>query len=301
MSWFGIGLPSDLAPLCDRDLFLAWSRHAEEFGFHTAAVIDKMDYDLWDPLTALAGASAVTERIRLATVLLQLPNRNAVEVAKRAAVVDQLSGGRLDLGVGLGGHAEDYLVVGAEYRGRGPRIAEQVEQIRTIWSSARMATRAVGRCGPAPIQVPGPPLWMGGWSDIAVERAAKIADGFVTGIGDPRRTAVMARQARALAAANGRSEFACIALAYVAIDGVGDTQNYRSIARYYGGDADREQWIVSGSAASVGERLLAMTEGFDGVIALPVVADLDFVAALAAALEFKQEAATCSPASSSST
>lgn len=301
MTWFGIGLPSDLPPLCDRELFLTWTRRAEECGFHTAAVIDKMDYDLWDPLTALAGAATVTERIRLATVLLQLPNRNAVEVAKRAAVVDQLSGGRLDLGVGLGGHAADYLVVGADYRGRGPRIAEQVEQLRTIWTVARKADRAVGRCGPAPVQVPGPPLWMGGWSDVAVERAAEIADGFVTGIGDPRRTAALAGRARSLAIAHGRTGFACIALAYVVIDGVGDAENYRSIVRYYGGDADREQWIVGGPAGSVAERLQAMGDGFDGVIALPLVADVDFVPALAAALELDQEATACSPTSSSST
>lgn len=287
MTWFGIGLPSDLPPLCDRALFLAWTRQAEECGFRTAAVIDKMNYDLWDPLTALAAAAAVTERIRLATVVLQLPNRNAIEVAKRAAVVDQLSAGRLDLGVGLGGHRDDYDVVGAEYRGRGPRLAEHIEQIRALWSDAAQASETEGRCGPAPIQRPGPPVWIGGWSDVAVERAVALADGFVTGVGDPERTAYLAGRARELAAANGRADFACVAVVYVRFGAtrVPESSGYRSIVRYYGGDGEREQWVVSGCADSVAQRLHELgRNGFDGVIALPTEPRLELVPELAGAL-----------------
>jgi alkanesulfonate monooxygenase SsuD/methylene tetrahydromethanopterin reductase-like flavin-dependent oxidoreductase (luciferase family) len=92
-----------LAHETDRKLMLDWARLADEAGFHVLGTIDKPNFDSWDPLVTLAGAAAVTERARLATAILQLPNRNEVLVAKQAAVVDQLSGGRLDLGIAQGG------------------------------------------------------------------------------------------------------------------------------------------------------------------------------------------------------
>jgi alkanesulfonate monooxygenase SsuD/methylene tetrahydromethanopterin reductase-like flavin-dependent oxidoreductase (luciferase family) len=288
MTWYGVGLPSDLAPHCDRDLFTSWAIRAEECNFHTVAVIDKMNYDLWDPLTALAGAATITSRVRLATVVLQLPNRNAVEVAKRAAVVDQLSGGRLDLGVGLGGHHDDYAVVGAEYRGRGAAMARQIGRIREVWQEAAKATVDEGRCGPPPVQRPGPPIWIGAWSQPAVERAARIADGFVSGVGDPDQTVALAGRARDLARASGNTQFSCIAVAYVSLDelpGAGTSGGYRSIARYYGGDGEREKWVMSGSSKSVADRLAWLgAAGFDGVIALPLVPDIRFVETMAGAL-----------------
>jgi hypothetical protein len=99
----GIGLPNTMAHETDRKLMLDWARLADEAGFHVLGTIDKPNFDSWDPLVTLAGAAAVTERARLATAILQLPNRNEVLVAKQAAVVDQLSGGRLDLGIAQGG------------------------------------------------------------------------------------------------------------------------------------------------------------------------------------------------------
>jgi alkanesulfonate monooxygenase SsuD/methylene tetrahydromethanopterin reductase-like flavin-dependent oxidoreductase (luciferase family) len=79
----GIGLPNTLAPEVDRRLLLDWARLADEAGFHCLGTIDKPNYDSWDPLVSLAGAAGVTERIGLATTILQLPNRNEVLVASR--------------------------------------------------------------------------------------------------------------------------------------------------------------------------------------------------------------------------
>lgn len=90
----GIGLPNTMAHETDRTLMLEWARLADEAGFHVLGTIDKPNYDSWDPLATLAGVAGVTERIRLATTILQLPPRNEVLVAKQAAVVDRLSGGR---------------------------------------------------------------------------------------------------------------------------------------------------------------------------------------------------------------
>ena len=99
----GIGLPNTMAHEASRELMLDWARLADEAGFHTLGTIDKPNYDSWEPLITLAGVAGVTERIGLATTILQLPPRNEVLVAKQAAVVDQLSGGRLTLGIAQGG------------------------------------------------------------------------------------------------------------------------------------------------------------------------------------------------------
>src|SRR2546421_9706521 len=97
-----IGLPNTLVPELNRGLFLDWCRVADQAGFHALGTIDRPSYDSWEPLVSLAAAAAVTERVRLATTVLQMPNRQEVLVAKQAAVIDRLSGGRLDLGIGIG-------------------------------------------------------------------------------------------------------------------------------------------------------------------------------------------------------
>ena len=81
----GIGLPNTLGYELDRRLFLEWARLADEAGFYVAGTIDKPNFDSWDPLVSLAAAATVTERILLATTILNLPNRNEVLIAKQAA------------------------------------------------------------------------------------------------------------------------------------------------------------------------------------------------------------------------
>src|SRR6266508_3242580 len=109
----GIGLPNTLVPDLNRGLFLDWARVADQAGFYSFGTIDRPSHDYWEPLAVLAAAAAVTERVRLGTTILQLPNRNEVLVAKQAAVIDRLSGGRLDLGLGIGWDDNDYKVLGA--------------------------------------------------------------------------------------------------------------------------------------------------------------------------------------------
>src|SRR6188472_1609139 len=164
----------------DRRLMLAWARLAEDAGFHVLGTIDKPNYDSWDPLATLAGVAAVTERIRLATTILQLPPRNEVLVAKQAAVIDQLSGGRLDLGLGQGGREDDFDVLGADFRGRGQRFEGQVGRIRELWRNARESDREHGVLGPPPVQEP-PPIWIGALQPTAIERAVRLGDGFIFG------------------------------------------------------------------------------------------------------------------------
>jgi len=128
----GIGLPESLPYGLSRTLLLDWARLADLAGFHTIAVRDRPCYDMWDPLLTLAAVAAVTERARLATTVLQLPIRNAIMVAKQAAVIDQLSDGRFDLGIGLGSRQDDYAVYGATMEHRITRYRDQVG--RDPWS-----------------------------------------------------------------------------------------------------------------------------------------------------------------------
>jgi alkanesulfonate monooxygenase SsuD/methylene tetrahydromethanopterin reductase-like flavin-dependent oxidoreductase (luciferase family) len=177
----GIGLPNTMAFETDRRLMLEWARRADEAGFDVLGTIDEPNFDSWDPLVTLAGAAGVTERARLATTILQLPPRNEVLVAKQAAVVDQLSGGRLVLGLAQGGREDDFEVFGAEFEGRSERFERQVARIREIWQTARESDRDHGVIGPPPVQEPGSPIWAGALQPKAVERAARVADGFIFG------------------------------------------------------------------------------------------------------------------------
>jgi alkanesulfonate monooxygenase SsuD/methylene tetrahydromethanopterin reductase-like flavin-dependent oxidoreductase (luciferase family) len=163
----GIGLPNTLPVETDGDMMLAWARLADQAGFHTLGTIDKPAYDSWDPLLTLAGVAAVTEKARLATSILQLPARNETLVAKQAAAVDRLSGGRLSLGVAQGGREDDFEVFGASFKGRSERFEQQVGRVREVWEAARSSDRDHGVTGPAPVQYPCP-VWIGAVQEKAI-------------------------------------------------------------------------------------------------------------------------------------
>src|SRR5215210_2774505 len=103
----GIGLPNAVRGV-DRRGILDWARAAEDAGFSSLGTIDRLVYPSYDPLIALAAAASVTERIRLVTDILIAPLRNTAVLAKQAANVQHLSGGRLVLGLAPGGREDDY-------------------------------------------------------------------------------------------------------------------------------------------------------------------------------------------------
>jgi alkanesulfonate monooxygenase SsuD/methylene tetrahydromethanopterin reductase-like flavin-dependent oxidoreductase (luciferase family) len=281
----GIGLPNTLPVETDRELMLAWARLADEAGFHTLATIDKPAYDSWDPLVTLAGVAGVTERARLATTILQLPNRNEVLVAKQAAVVDRLSGGRLDLGVAQGGRKDDFEVLGAPFAGRSERFEQQVGRLREVWKAARSSDRDHGVTGPAPLQDPCP-VWVGASQEKAMERAVRIGDGFVFGTSGVARMGELTPSLRERAAAYGKTELPIAGLAYV---GVGDDaeaaldEATRHIIRYYGRLwTDPEKLIHHGPAEKVADEVAAYADsGIDLLILFPQIPRLDQVEQLA--------------------
>ncbi|MDQ7029570.1 MAG: LLM class flavin-dependent oxidoreductase [Ardenticatenia bacterium] len=185
----GIGLPNTKHDITG-EIMVTWARKADEGPFTSLGVLDRMVYQSTEPLMTLAAVAGVTQRVRLAATIIAAPLRNTVLLAKQAATLDLLSGGRLVLGVALGARREDYEAVGAQYRGRARRFNEQLLTLRTFWEDHTAV-------GPRPVQSGGPPLLVGGMSDQTFARVARYADGYIHGGGPPRAFARAAQRARA--------------------------------------------------------------------------------------------------------
>ena len=281
----GIGLPNTMAHEVDRRLMLDWARLSDEAGFEVLGTIDKPNYDSWDPLVTLAGVAGVTERIGLATTILQLPPRNEVLVAKHAAVADQLSAGRLTLGLSQGGREDDYELLGAEFKGRSERFERQVNRIREIWEGARASDRDHGVLGPAPVQDPAPPIWVGASTPKAIERAARVADGFLFGTAGSEAMTERAPGVRDTFAEHGKPDATIAGLAYVAI---GDDpqealdEATHHVLRYYGRLwTEPENLIHHGPAEKIAEEVAAYADAVDVLIVVPQIPDLGQVEQLA--------------------
>ncbi|MCP2260689.1 Flavin-dependent oxidoreductase, luciferase family (includes alkanesulfonate monooxygenase SsuD and methylene tetrahydromethanopterin reductase) [Streptoalloteichus tenebrarius] len=181
----GIGLPNT-TPGADGSLLVDWARRADDGPFSSVAVLDRLVYDSLEPFTALAAAAAVTTRVRLATMIAIGPLRGAALLAKQAASVNALAGGRLTLGLAVGARRDDYEVAGVEHRGRGERLSAQLAYLR---GSGRD-----GRVRPSP---EGIEILVGGASGQAFTRMARYADGYAHGGGPPRAFASAATKALA--------------------------------------------------------------------------------------------------------
>jgi len=127
-------------------------------GFSTLGTIDRVVYDKYEPLMALAAAAAVTERIGLCTSVLLGPLRpNAAELAKQALSLNALSGGRFTLGIGLGGREDDYELSGIEMAGRGKRLDAMLERMQEIWADGEVGPSVAAARGWSSAAGPTPP------------------------------------------------------------------------------------------------------------------------------------------------
>ena len=124
----GIGLPSAI-PGRSPDLVAQWAERAEAAGFSSLGVLDRVNYAAFEPLVTLASAAAVTENIRLVTMVVIGPLHNPVLLARQAASLDALSGGRLTLGLGVGARVDDYEHADVRHRSRGKRLTEQLDLV----------------------------------------------------------------------------------------------------------------------------------------------------------------------------
>jgi probable F420-dependent oxidoreductase len=211
---FSVQLPTDRVQLPEEFGSAAavaeMARAAETAGFGAVFVTDHPIPDAeWlrtgghhtlDPFVLLSFVAAATERIRLQTHVLVLPYRNPFLVAKAAATLDVLSGGRVTLGVAAGYQEGEFAALGVPFDERNERADEAIPALRAAWSGERFELdgrgfRAAGNLAlPRPVQKPGPPIWVGGNSRRAIRRAVELGDGWLP-FPARRRLASIARTA----------------------------------------------------------------------------------------------------------
>ncbi len=236
----GIALPNAIPGATGAEL-TEWARRAEARGFSTLGTIDRIVYDNYEPLVALAAAAAVTERIGLSTTALLAPLRtNTVELAKQALSVNALSGGRLTLGVGLGAREDDYELSGVELKGRGGRFDAQLDEVRRIWAGDEVGP-ALGRS---------PRLIVAGHADVSFSRAARIGDGWIAAGSGPEEAAKGVDAVRAAWAEAGRDGAPHImALAYFSLGERAEQDVRENLMHYYAWLGDEVAGMIAGAAA----------------------------------------------------
>lgn len=165
---------------------------------------DPTGHDALDPLATLAFVAAAAPTLTLMTNVLILPYRNPFLTAKAAATVQMLSGGRLILGVGVGYQKAEFDALGVAFGKRGALMDEAIETIRLAWAGGAVVKHGLGFNAegnePRPVPRPAPPIWVGGGSTAAVERAARLGDGWAPFLTVPTNDArVMASAVTSLA------------------------------------------------------------------------------------------------------
>jgi alkanesulfonate monooxygenase SsuD/methylene tetrahydromethanopterin reductase-like flavin-dependent oxidoreductase (luciferase family) len=275
-----IGLPNAVPGTTGGQL-VEWARRADARGFSSLGTIDRIVYGNYEPLTALAAAAAVTERIGLCTSVLLGPLRvNAVELAKQALSLQALSGGRFTFGIGLGGRDDDYEVSGVGLDGRGRRLDAMLEQIKKVWAEHKIGPTIEGV----------PRLVLGGHAYASFARAARFAEGWIADGTGPEQFAEGAGKARDAWSAAGRDkEPRTMALAYFSLGDRADEEASAYLADYYAWlGKEIAEFIVAGAAkdAEAVKQFVTIYEGAgcDELILFPSSGDPDQVDLLADAV-----------------
>jgi alkanesulfonate monooxygenase SsuD/methylene tetrahydromethanopterin reductase-like flavin-dependent oxidoreductase (luciferase family) len=282
----GIGLPSTI-PGVEGKQVVEWARRADSTRFSCLGTLDRLVYAGYDPLPALGAAAAVTERIRLTTDILIVPYRlSAAVLAKQAATVHHLSGGRLELGVAIGAREDDYEAAGVPTKGRGRRFEQMLDEMKRIWAGEKKGF--AGAIGPDVSDNP-PSILVGGAGDAAARRAAKYGDGWTAGGSPPEQFADGREKALAAWRDAGREgQPKTMALAYFALGSDPEGDARRSIGDYYAWLGDYGDQIVE-SVAKNEEMVKGYVQAFeqagcDELILFPSSADPEQVDLLAAAV-----------------
>jgi alkanesulfonate monooxygenase SsuD/methylene tetrahydromethanopterin reductase-like flavin-dependent oxidoreductase (luciferase family) len=279
----GFGLPNPVLEVPGR-LLLDWARRAEDRGFASLATIDRIAYPSYDSLTALTAAAAVTERVGLISNILLGPAYNPVLLAKATASLDQLSGGRLTLGLGVGSRADDYRLSGRSFADRGRRFDADLELLHRAWAGAPVAG------SPFPVAPPTTrgriPVLIGGQPELALPRAVRWGAGFTIGGAPPEMAAGAVKAFReGWQQAGGAGQPRIVALTYFSLGEEHTDESLHNLRSYYGFLGDWAEGVATSAPrtpAAVRERAAAFEEtGIDELIFDPTVADLDQVDRLA--------------------
>jgi alkanesulfonate monooxygenase SsuD/methylene tetrahydromethanopterin reductase-like flavin-dependent oxidoreductase (luciferase family) len=282
----GIGLPTTI-PGVTGEQVIEWARRADAAGFSSLGTIDRIVYPNYEPLVSLGAAAAVTERIGLVTSILIAPSRaSAAVVAKEAATVHALSGGRLVLGMAPGGREDDFTAAGVSFEDRGRRFDEMLDEMKRLWAGEERGY--AGGVGPDISDNP-PPIVIGGNVDAAFRRAARYGDGYILGTAPPEYFPPAIEKLEAAWAAEGREgQPRKMSLSYFSLDDDPDAEVRRSIGAYYAFIPDYAEMLMAGAAKgedAVKERVRAFEEaGCDELIMCPASSDPAQVDRLAAAV-----------------
>jgi alkanesulfonate monooxygenase SsuD/methylene tetrahydromethanopterin reductase-like flavin-dependent oxidoreductase (luciferase family) len=282
----GIGLPTTIPGVTGQQV-TQWAKRAEAAGFSSLGTIDRIVYPNYEPLVSLAAAAAVTERISLTPSILILPYRvSAAVVAKQAATLHHLSGGRLVLGVAVGGREDDYTAAGADFNRRGAAMDQMLDEIKRLWAGEERGF--AGGVGPDVSEGP-PPIIVGGQADVAFRRAARFGEGWMAGGGPPEMFPEAVEKLAAAWRAEGREgEPRKLALSYFSLDDDPEAQARETLGGYYAFLGDFADMLIGWAAKgeeAVKERLEGFREvGCDELIMIPCSTDPGQVDKLAAAV-----------------
>jgi len=249
-----IGLPNAV-PGTSGDQLTEWARRAEARGFSSLGTIDRVAYPNLEPLASLAAAAAVTDRIGLATTVLLGPLRvNPVALAKQVASIHKISGGRMTLGIGLGGREDDYEVAGVDTSTRGKDLDAMLERMKEVWEGDE-----VGPDHEAP-----PRVLVGGSVEASFKRAARFGDGWIAAGAPPEQFAEWRQGFEAAWSEAGRSETPRnAALAYYALGDRAEEDAREYLADYYAWLGEDIANFIVGAAAKDPEAAQQAVAAFD--------------------------------------
>jgi alkanesulfonate monooxygenase SsuD/methylene tetrahydromethanopterin reductase-like flavin-dependent oxidoreductase (luciferase family) len=271
----GIGVPNSVRGTTGPQL-LDWARRAEAAGFSSLASIGAVSYPSYEELTVFAAAGAVTERIRLLPNVLIAPARSTAELAKQAATVQQLTGGRLTLGLGVGWRETDFRLTGRDFAGRGRAFDRQLADLQRAWAGEPLeeGTRPV-----APDPGPGGvPILVGGGTEAAIRRAVEFGVGWTAGGLPPEMAAPLVGRVRAAWRDAGREGAPrIVALNYFSL---GDTeeQSRAYLLDYYAPMGSETGEMIAGGAHRSAQAVKDVVAGFaeagvDELVLDPTVSD----------------------------
>lgn len=276
-----IGLPTTLT--IDGPAVVEWARRAEERGFAALSTIDRIAYQNYDSLTALAVAAGATSRIKLLTDILLAPAYPPAWLAKATGSLYALSSGRLTLGLGVGGRPDDFAAVDRPYERRGVLMDETLELLHRAWSGEPVDG------APLTPAVPGGkvPVLIGGNGPAAMRRTVRWGEGWTIGGAPPAQAAEAAERVRAAWREAGRDgEPRLAALAYY---GFGDDAALEAaLGSYYAFLGDAVGFIVGNAVRTPAEAVRRARDfadaGFTELAFFPTVADAAQVDRLADAV-----------------
>lgn len=258
-----IGLPN-WVPGIEGSVLVDWARRSEEQGFSSLGTLGIVADTGQEELIVLAAAAAVTERIGLATMVLVSPMRETALLAKQAATLDAISGGRFTLGLGAGWRADDFAATGAEMGRRGRRLEEQIALMRRVWSGGAFSDE-VERVTPAPARRGGPEILLGGTAPAALKRAGRLGDGFMAmplPASAVERMYAAVTEARQDAGRAGRPRF--VGGAYFALgDAVDEARD--QLRHSYAGLGDEVAERVAGAMLTDADAIRATIRGLEAI------------------------------------